>query len=208
MLEGWKAGVFNEGEVVRTGLAAMLAGVQGIQEVFARGSFSQVVGWCQDNAADLIFVPSNLSRDHALDIRGASTSLQVVVFLRSDEDEHVSGASRFAADAYLSLDGLTLESLSTLLSRLKDGEGKVYRAVTAALNDRADRNRSQIFLTGREEQVLGLLVNGLSNRLISRELQISEHGVKRHVANILTKLNCPNRTLAATKAITEKLVAV
>ena len=43
-------------------------------------------------------------------------------------------------------------------------------------------------LTTRESEVLGLLSQGLSNKLIARRLQISEHTVKFHVASIFTKI--------------------
>ncbi|MFE6667977.1 LuxR C-terminal-related transcriptional regulator [Streptomyces sp. NPDC057697] len=56
-------------------------------------------------------------------------------------------------------------------------------------------------LTPRELQVLRLVAEGLSNKQTARRLQISEHGVKRLVGNVLAKLNCPNRTLAVVRAL-------
>src|SRR6266700_4144088 len=56
-------------------------------------------------------------------------------------------------------------------------------------------------------KVLVLLVEGLSNKQIARELGISIHGAKRLVANILIKLNCPTRTLAVRAALTLGLIA-
>jgi DNA-binding NarL/FixJ family response regulator len=61
-------------------------------------------------------------------------------------------------------------------------------------------------LTPREQAALALLVQGLSNKQIARRLTISEHGAKRHVANLLAKLNCPNRTMAAVVAVREGLL--
>ncbi|MCX5213244.1 response regulator transcription factor [Kitasatospora sp. NBC_00240] len=63
-------------------------------------------------------------------------------------------------------------------------------------------------LSARELAVLELVAQGLSNKQVSRQLQISEHGVKRHVGNVLTKLNCPNRTLAVVRALEDGLLAV
>jgi DNA-binding NarL/FixJ family response regulator len=63
-------------------------------------------------------------------------------------------------------------------------------------------------LTPRELQVLRLVAEGLSNKQVSRQLQISEHGVKRLVGNVLAKLNCPNRTLAVVRAMEDGLLAV
>jgi DNA-binding NarL/FixJ family response regulator len=63
-------------------------------------------------------------------------------------------------------------------------------------------------LTARELEVLQLVAQGLSNKQVSRELQISEHGVKRHVGCVLTKPNCPDRTLAVVRALEDGLLAV
>lgn len=51
-------------------------------------------------------------------------------------------------------------------------------------------------LSPRELDTLRLMSDGLSNREIARSMRITEHGVKRHVANILVKLGCHNRTMA------------
>jgi pimeloyl-ACP methyl ester carboxylesterase/DNA-binding CsgD family transcriptional regulator len=52
-------------------------------------------------------------------------------------------------------------------------------------------------LSARERQVLGLVADGLSNAAIAQALRLSEHTVKRHVANILLKLDLPTRAAAA-----------
>ncbi|MFJ1751586.1 LuxR C-terminal-related transcriptional regulator [Kitasatospora sp. NPDC088134] len=60
-------------------------------------------------------------------------------------------------------------------------------------------------LTAREQEVLVLMVDGLSNKQIARRLAISDHGVKRLVGNILAKLDAPNRTCAVTRSLREGL---
>jgi DNA-binding CsgD family transcriptional regulator len=52
-------------------------------------------------------------------------------------------------------------------------------------------------LTAREREVLALVAEGRSNASIAQRLQLSEHTVKRHVANILLKLDLPTRAAAA-----------
>jgi DNA-binding NarL/FixJ family response regulator len=54
-------------------------------------------------------------------------------------------------------------------------------------------------LTARELEVLGLLSQGLSNKLIASRLQISEHTVKFHVSSIYTKLGAASRTEAVSR---------
>jgi pimeloyl-ACP methyl ester carboxylesterase/DNA-binding CsgD family transcriptional regulator len=55
-------------------------------------------------------------------------------------------------------------------------------------------------LSAREREILRLVARGLSNPAIAAELALSEHTVKRHVANILVKLNLPTRAAASAAA--------
>jgi DNA-binding NarL/FixJ family response regulator len=63
-------------------------------------------------------------------------------------------------------------------------------------------------LTQREKQVIALLAEGASNKLIARRLDISVHTAKFHVAAILEKLGAVNRTDAIAIAMREGLVLV
>ena len=61
-------------------------------------------------------------------------------------------------------------------------------------------------LSEREREVLNLLAEGLSNKLIAHALNISEHTVKTHVASIFVKLGASSRTEAVSQAIRRGLV--
>lgn len=61
-------------------------------------------------------------------------------------------------------------------------------------------------LTARERQILELLCQGKSNRVIAGELYISRSTVDFHVSNILSKLNVTSRTQAVTLALRHGLV--
>ena len=60
-------------------------------------------------------------------------------------------------------------------------------------------------LTPREYEVLGLLVQGLSNTEISHELSVTHSTVKAHVSNILSKMGASSRAEAVSLAIRHKL---
>ena len=60
-------------------------------------------------------------------------------------------------------------------------------------------------LSPRERDILGCLARGLTNAQAAAEFSLSEHTVKRHVANILTKLDLPNRAAAAVLATQQRL---
>lgn len=63
-----------------------------------------------------------------------------------------------------------------------------------------------VHLSAREQQVVGLLVEGASNKLIARELDISVHTAKFHVTAVLEKLGARNRADAVAIALREGLV--
>jgi two-component system, NarL family, response regulator YdfI len=61
-------------------------------------------------------------------------------------------------------------------------------------------------LTPRERQVLDMMAEGLGNKEIAWQLQISEHTVKFHVSSILAKLNASSRTEAVTQGLRRGLI--
>jgi DNA-binding NarL/FixJ family response regulator len=63
-------------------------------------------------------------------------------------------------------------------------------------------------LTGRESEVLGLLGGGLSNKMIARELHISEHTVKFHISSLYSKLGVSNRAEAVSQGARHGLISL
>jgi DNA-binding NarL/FixJ family response regulator len=63
-------------------------------------------------------------------------------------------------------------------------------------------------LTPREMDVLEMLAEGLSNKLIAHRLSISDHTAKFHVNSILAKLNAGTRTEAVTRGIRLGLIKI
>jgi NarL family two-component system response regulator YdfI len=63
-------------------------------------------------------------------------------------------------------------------------------------------------LTAREIEVLRMMAEGLGNKMIARQLGISDHTVKFHVGSILTKLNAASRTEAVTIGARQGLIAL
>ncbi|URN11125.1 response regulator transcription factor [Streptomyces radiopugnans] len=130
--------------------------------------------------------------------------------LTAPDREAVRRASRLAADGFLLETGLNAGTLGHAVEAVARGEIPVPPSLVRELlsevktGGRCERGPQ---LTPREEAALALLVQGMSNKQIARRLGISEHGAKRHVSNVLAKLNCPNRTVAAVVAVQDGLIA-
>ena len=99
------------------------------------------------------------------------------------------------ASVLADVDGLELVS--------KDDEPD---AVVVGALGTANELEANIELTARELEVLALLAEGASNKLIGRRLGISAHTAKYHVASVLAKLDAHTRTEAVTRGLREGLL--
>lgn len=112
-------------------------------------------------------------------------------------------AIRAGARGYLDKE-ISPQGLVRALRGVVRGEAALSRELVTLLIDalhgveERDRVRDQAaVLSGREREVLALVSRGARNREIGEELHISEFTVKRHVQNILNKLEVPSRRSAA-----------
>jgi DNA-binding NarL/FixJ family response regulator len=78
----------------------------------------------------------------------------------------------------------------------------------ARADARAEREPLVEQLTPREQTVLALVADGLGNREIGRELDISEHTVKFHLASIFGKLGASSRTEAVRRGLRLGLIDI
>jgi DNA-binding NarL/FixJ family response regulator len=95
-----------------------------------------------------------------------------------------------------------LETFRTL------GAAREVRRAEAKLTQLTARRPSgrQRKLTGRQIEILRLVAQGMSNPEIAARLRLSDHTVKRHVANLLTRLGLPSRAAAVAYAAKQGLL--
>jgi DNA-binding NarL/FixJ family response regulator len=85
--------------------------------------------------------------------------------------------------------------------------GKLLRQLAQQSQPTAQSAASEV-LSARECEVVALVVDGLSNAEIAKELGIARNTVKNHVRSILTKLGVKNRAQAAAYAVSHGLVCL
>jgi two-component system, NarL family, response regulator LiaR len=138
-------------------------------------------------------------------IRAASPATKVIVLTSFDNDEKVFPAIKAGAAGYLLKDVHPAE-LAEAVRKASRGEALLAPSVAARLMQEVSGERpAAADLTERELEVLRLIARGMSNKLIARELVVSEKTVKTHVSNILAKLHLADRTQAALYAVREGL---
>jgi DNA-binding NarL/FixJ family response regulator len=135
-----------------------------------------------------------------LTARGQS---HLIVWSFDPDRETVLTAIRAGASGYLSKE-ISPTGLVRSLHGVLRGEASLARDLVRMLIDalhdveeREDARNRRAGLSEREREVLGLVAEGAHNREIAVALAISEFTVKRHVQNILQKLELPSRHAAA-----------
>ena len=82
----------------------------------------------------------------------------------------------------------------------------MLREIETKTSKRTGKAPDPAGLTRREVEVLCLVTQGLSDKEIATRLVLSRHTVRRHIHSILTKLDLPSRTAAASYAVRHGLL--
>jgi two-component system, NarL family, nitrate/nitrite response regulator NarL len=160
------------------------------------------------------------------ELRTRHQYLHVVMLSGRFDPEEMLAAFESGGDGYLLKNEVSPDVLLKSLDLVLSGEAIVPQGFTQLIRERmqlqpkprtelaGSRSEGQIEalprqtpivdivrLSGREQAILQLLTQGASNKLIARELEITEATVKVHVKSLLRKLRAKNRTQAAMWAI-------
>ncbi|MEE8368139.1 MAG: response regulator transcription factor [Thermoanaerobaculia bacterium] len=139
--------------------------------------------------------------------------VKVVILTASDDDDHLFEAIKSGAKGYL-LKNLESKQFFALLEGVGRGEPALTPALARKLLEEFARPKKSAkdkwdpdALTEREQDVLEHMVEGMtSNRVLAKELEISENTVKFHVRNILDKLHLHNRAQVVGYALRHRMV--
>jgi len=199
--------VIDDHPLFRKGAAQLLAMDPGFALVGEAASGRQGVELCQEIRPDLVLLDLNLKDMNGIEVlralREQGVESSVVILTVSDAGDDLLEALRCGADGYL-LKDMEPEEILLKLRHAALGQVVLDDAITALLAN-AIRGREpgagDITLTDRETEILNLIAAGRSNKMIARELGISDGTVKVHVKNLLRKLNVRSRLEAAVWAI-------
>lgn len=177
------------------------------------GSASNTVEALQlikENCPDVALVDLRLGDEHGLDIvrkaRGTNAKTRYIILTSFATEEEIRRAMAEEVEGYILKEALP-EELLTAIRAVSRGRKYYDPAVVQYALDQGKTGTKQNLddLTPREKEVLAALARGLNNRSIADELVISEHTVKKHVGQILEKLNLDDRTQAALYAVSRGL---
>ncbi|MDE3022841.1 MAG: two-component system response regulator NarL [Pseudomonadota bacterium] len=154
---------------------------------------------------DLVLLDLNLKDMNGIDalksLKDSGTDALVIMLTVSDSEEDILMALRAGADGYLLKDMEPDELRAKLATAAQGGiilSTSLHHSLIRVLNEEPrPKAIDESNFTEREKETLKLLAAGKCNKMISRDLGITEGTVKVHVKHILKKLNLRSRLQAA-----------
>lgn len=192
--------IVDDHPLVRKGISSILSFEENIERILEASNVEEAIKIIQTEKPTLAIVDLNLGNKDGLEIVSSSrkdgAKTKFVILTSSIKKEDYIRAKEIGVDGYILKEAFAediLYALHVVLrgKRFIDSEVIKYEVTNASENTYLDE------LTPREQDVLIELGKGLSNYEIAKNLFISEHTVKKHVSNILSKLELTHRTQAA-----------
>jgi two-component system, NarL family, response regulator LiaR len=191
--------------LVRGGVRAYLETQPDLEVVAEAGSGEEAIRLAAEHVPDVVLMdlvmPGMDGVEATRRVREVSPRSQVVVLTSFHEDTHIFPAIKAGAISYL-LKDIGPAELAEAIRAAARGEAVIHPKVAARMLQELRGKRTQTAnpyagLSEREQEVLKLIAEGLSNADIAERLVLSEKTVKSHVSNILNKLHLTDRTQAA-----------
>ncbi|MBZ9611820.1 two-component system response regulator NarL [Rheinheimera maricola] len=191
--------------LLRKGLKQLLALEDELEVIAEASSGLEAIPLAVELDPDLIILDLNMQGMDGIAtlkrLRDEGVTSRIVMLTVSDADEDVVNAISNGADGYLLKDSdpeLLLEHIKRSLTGKMVLSEAITQVLASALRRPAVKPPAELnSLTNREHEILSFIAKGLSNKLIARELNISDGTVKVHVKHLLKKLGLRSRVEAA-----------
>jgi DNA-binding NarL/FixJ family response regulator len=183
--------------VVRRGLEQLLADAADIEVVGSAADGAEAVELTAARRPDVVLMDLEMPRmDGVAATRAIAGGTRVVVLTSFSDRERILAALDAGATGYLLKDAEPDELLRGIRAAA-GGESPLHPKVAGAVLAARSQTRPAAALSERQRAVLALVGRGLPNKLIARELSISEKTVKAHLTAIFHALGVSDRTQAA-----------
>lgn len=192
--------IAEDQSMLRDAMATLLLMEDSIDEVLQAKNGKEAIDILVDSSIDVAILDIEMPEATGLDvlefIRNKGISCKVIIVTTFKRAGYFERAIKNNVDAYVlkdrSIDEL-MKTINNVLAGNKEYSPELMENIFTNHNP----------LSNQEKILLAKVKEGLSNKEISSELYLSEGTIRNYISNILTKLNCKNRTEAVKKATEE-----
>ncbi len=204
--------IVDDHPLFRRGVHELLDLEPSIEVVGEAGTREEALDLVRRFEPDLTILDLNMKGSSGVEIlstlKEEDPSRRIVILTVSDSGKDLTACIQAGADGYFLKDMEPEDFLKSIRQTL-EGQIIVDASMMAFLTTSLRAKMRSVVqdrpvLTGREGDVLELIAKGCTNKVIARQLDISEGTVKGHVKHILKKLGCRSRVEAAVWAAQQK----
>lgn len=197
-----RLGLIEDHQALREGLLVLL-GERGGEVVGTAGTVADGLAMVQRHEPDVILVDVGLGEESGIDLTrqllADRPDRRVVIYTGSNDVDTLLDGLDSGACGYALKEGSSDELFEAIEIVAGGGQYVDPRLRPALLSPRATRSTPS--LSVREQEIMGLLAEGLTGDEVAARLVLSTETVKTHVRNAITKLEAKNRVHAIAIAL-------
>lgn len=208
-----KVMIADDHSLIREGIRQLLEFDGSIEVIGEASNGVECLEKLEVLSPDVLLLDINMPEMNGIDVlkqlKEKKSDVKVLILTVHNELEYLLKAIDIGVDGYILKDSESSE-LKKAIDIICNGENYIQPSLIPALNNQLvnrDIDKDKIdLLTSREFEVLIQVANGMSNKEIATNLNISERTVKNHISNIFKKINVSDRTQAAVFAIKNNII--
>lgn len=212
-MEKIKVMIVDDHAMIREGIKRLLEFNGNISVVAEASDGEECLSILKNVDLDILLLDINMPKKNGIEvlqeIRSKKMKIKVLMLTVHNEVEYLIKAVDIGVDGYILKDSESSE-LVRAINIILSGENYIQPSLIPSLNSKLvsrDIDKEKIEqLTKREMEILLNVANGMFNKEIAVNLNISERTVKNHISNIFKKIKVADRTQAAVFAIKNNLI--
>jgi two-component system, NarL family, response regulator len=197
--------VVDDHSIVRQGLVSILEDEPDMAIVGQASDGNEAIAQFRLHQPDVVLLDLRMPQLGGVEVitavRAEAPEANIIMLTIYDTDEAIYQGLRAGARAYLLKDTPCDEILEVIRAVY---EGRRY--ISAMVGEKLAARMDKPMLSDRERQVIAEMAKGKNNREIGAELSITEHTVRFHVNNVLSKLGANDRAHAIVLALRQGIV--
>ena len=215
MADTIKVMIADDHNLMREGIKQLLELDGNIKVIAEAGDGVECLEKLKEYNPDILLLDINMPEKNGIEVlktlKEDKLDVKVLMLTLHNEVEYLVKSVDNGVDGYIMKDSESAE-LKKAIFMVLSGKTYIQPSLIPELNfhlANRDVEKDKIdFLTKRELEVLIQVANGMSNKEIALNLDISERTVKNHISNIFKKIDVSDRTQAAVFAIKNNIIKV